>query len=302
VKPTFAADLRAKTLQSRYRGSLTGRIVFDAERLVERNRERQLFIVGVLEERPTQITNGTAQVYTPSWSPDCSRIVFGSTEYGDIELITIAPDGSARARLTTTPFNNDVDPNWSRDGRKIVYSSASGFGNGSIVTINSDGTGRTVLNRQALLGFPSFSPDGSRILFSGTNRTDLASFEQLIDTITMQVMNADGTGVRPIPIEGRMTGAPVWSPQGSLLAFNIVKDNQADVYTIRLDGTGLTKLTSGMDSESSATWSPDGRLLAYVVSGPGLGPQGINVMNADGSDSTRIVTVNGWSINRLAWC
>ena len=56
---------------------------------------------------------------------------------------------------------------------------------------------------------PSYSPDGSRIVFE----SDRSGTQQLY------VMDADGGGQRRISFGGGRYASPVWSPRGNLIAF-----------------------------------------------------------------------------------
>jgi hypothetical protein len=62
----------------------------------------------------------------------------------------------------------------------------------------------------------------------------------------------------------------------------IVRGN--GIYTLDPDGSNLTPVASGRD----VAWSPDGKRLAFVRSEPSL--TGLYISNADGTESSRIVT------------
>jgi serine/threonine protein kinase len=108
--------------------------------------------------------------------------------------------------------------------------------------------------------WPDWSPDGSRIVFSGAD-------EQGFD---LYVMNADGTGITRLTnsLEDEVT--PAWSPDGSKIAFAF--DDQGEdhfrsgIAVVRPDGTGRTEIVGISDrSADSPAWSPDGSQIAYSV-------------------------------------
>src|SRR3954447_2597062 len=125
----------------------------------------------------------------PTWGTN-GRIAF--VRAGD--LWTMNPDGSGQTQLTSGP-GNDVEPNWSPDGQKIVFSSnrdepgADCIGpfrcHYEIYTINANGTGLTRLttrpNHQDIA--PVYSPDGRKIAWTADG--PVAS--------DIWTMNADGT-------------------------------------------------------------------------------------------------------------
>ena len=76
---------------------------------------------------PVQITKGSFEAWRPSWSPDSTRIAFDSNEGpnpGQRHVGVIALNGDpARAtiRRITTGRGTNTDPQWSPDGRLLVY-------------------------------------------------------------------------------------------------------------------------------------------------------------------------------------
>lgn len=120
----------------------------------------------------------------PIWSPDGRRIVFFSDRERDpalpvlergFDLYVMDSDGSDVRRLTTSGIN--VAPDWSPNGRQIVF--RGGDGN-EVHVMNADGTGQTLLRDMA--GHPIWSPNGRHI------------------AVGTLVMDADGTNARQLDI------------------------------------------------------------------------------------------------------
>ena len=103
----------------------------------------------------------------------------------------------------------------------------------------------------------------------------------------LMVINADGTGLRPMPGDDRQTyGSPDWSPDGEWIAYDTWSVGErlvsARVEIMRADGSEVRQLGVG----AMPSWSPDGKqLVAHTYDGPGT----IFVMNADGSGRTAIM-------------
>jgi dipeptidyl aminopeptidase/acylaminoacyl peptidase len=105
---------------------------------------------------------------------------------------------------------------------------------------------------------PHFNP---RISRDGTH----IAFDQYdTGTQTTQVWVGDvSRGVRTRLTSGPSSNSgPVWSPDGSRIAFQSDRKHQADVYVRHRDGTGADEAITDEDGQKIPTdWSPDGRFL-----------------------------------------
>jgi TolB protein len=163
--------------------------------------------------------NGGYEEYGPVFGPDGGRIAFARAKSRPgcadcivkSELATVRPDGTGLKVLTHTPSAEPDSPDWSPDGRKLVFALSAGLaGPVRIQTIKADGTNRrtvaaTIKGGRFLLG-PVFSPDGKKV-----------AFERVPDKgdSDVWVMGADGTNptdVTPIPkrSRGRFELEPDW--------------------------------------------------------------------------------------------
>ncbi len=100
--------------------------------------------------------------------------------------------------------------------------------------------------------------------------------------------------------EGQRTEPTVAA--GGKIAFVSERDDNSEIYVINADGSGLTNLTNhpsndgkeGFNAEANFAWSPDGKRIAFVSDRDDDGVSWINseiyVMNADGTDQTRLTT------------
>ncbi len=130
-------------------------------------------------------------------------------------------------------------------------------------------------------GFPSFSPDGSRI-----------AYQENVRPRKLHIVNVDGTGDYVITTGQR----PFWSLKGGLIAFDSCVGSSCGIFTIKPNGQGRQQLTS--DGGGAPAISPDGKRIAYQ--GGADGDNEIYVINVDGSGKKQL-TKNTFNDALAAW-
>lgn len=254
----------------------------------------------------------------PAWSPDGTKIAFSSNQSYKYEIWTMNADGSSRARLTGRQSRNFL-PRWSPDGSKIVFSGEvfndQGIAETEIFLVNADGSGLVQLTGDAHAGegtgmaageahshkvswnsVPTWSPDGSKILFSSNRDGNPA-------TPLLYVMNPDGSGQQKFGLFFDVDGSePDWSPVNNKITFVRGTAAKRDIWVMDGNSTfpllGAKKLTDNIDNNSHPVWSPDGRQIAFVSDK--YGNDDIFVMNADGSNVRQLTTEKVYD-NYPAW-
>lgn len=114
------------------------------------------------------------------------KIVFASTRDGNFEIYVMNADVTNQQRLTSNGLD-DIQPNWSPDGTKIVFSSTRPNGYFEILTMNADSYDeRHLTNNPYLDVAPNWSPDDNKIAFE-TDRDDPRHPRQIY------IMDADGS-------------------------------------------------------------------------------------------------------------
>ena len=80
-------------------------------------------------------------------------------------------------------------------------------------------------------------------------------------------MRSDGSGLERLTNHLATEDHPVFSPDGTQIAFNSNRENEnSDVYVVNTDGSNVRQLTNERSNESvePGCWSPDGTRIAFT--------------------------------------
>lgn len=216
------------------------RIVFHSNRVNNRN---EIYSMNPDGTGITQLTNIAGGNQQPSYSPDGTKIVFGSRRIisgSTNDLFVMNADGSNQVGLGIRGTFATQDPKFNHDGTRIAYFAGRLTGPTSntqdIYAINPDGTNDTRLTTaEGVDNQPAFSPDGSKIAFVSFRGGDTDG--------EIYVMNSDGTNQTRLTNDTRADRYPTFTPDGTRITFGNSVDGH--LSTINVDGTGLVRLTTG---------------------------------------------------------
>ncbi|HEX9838248.1 MAG TPA: protein kinase [Anaerolineales bacterium] len=191
---------------------------------------------------------------------------------------------------TPTPDNTPIPVATSMGGGtgQIAFASARS-GVPQIFLSNADGTALSQLtNIENGACQPSWSPDGSQLVFTSPCSRRGEFFETAYKESSLHLINADGTGQKPLTTVPGSDFEPAWSPDGRQIAFTSVREGNKQIYALDVNSLAITRLTdASADIESSQpAWSPDGNLIVYTVKR--VGTYQVWVMTDTGQENIQI--------------
>ena len=146
---------------------------------------------------------GTYAVFSATFSPDGSRIVFDAGTDSEYNIFVMASDGSNVRQLTQR--GTDYNPAWSPDGSRIVFIRFEEISESDVFVMDADGSDVRRLTdhgTQSTNIDPQFSPDGALITYG--------SAENGVVGLSIIAMATDGSDPE-ILVEGEVLGFS-WQP------------------------------------------------------------------------------------------
>ena len=222
------------------------------------------------------ITKSGSRDVWPTWSPDGTKIAFGSIREWHTMRSIYVMDADGKNVNCLTPEKTDCEfPAWSPDGKKIAYCSSKLASHGmeymalDIFVMNTDGTDKIPVTQHGEIttnACPSWFPDSQRIAYV-SNREGLWQIYSI---------NSDGSDARKYDVcIGHQCGLkypsgyfPVIavSPDGASIAFDYLDVlGRKDIYILSINNGEIKNLTNEIAGNSyGPSWSPDGKKIAFA--------------------------------------
>jgi Tol biopolymer transport system component len=189
---------------------------------------------------------------------------------GDIWMLD--PDGTD-PRPLTSGMAYDWLPVWSRDGKRLAYWSRASESDTQwrLMVTDADGSSpvevatyehRTSYDPSSV----DWSPDGTKVMYSACSSTP-----QCDDRVI--VAKTDRLDFAPVGDPSLRAWEPVWSPDGSRIAFGGGDGQDKGVYVMARDGSGVRRLSDVTDGSQNSfitvDWSSVGDRIVTQASPTG---------------------------------
>ncbi len=212
----------------------------------------------------------------PAWSPDGEQIAYYRVDRGEVAIYTASIDGGAEKRIAI-----GMQPAWAPDSSEIAFISAEmlipindGFGGIQIakprieiVNVQTRAKEQISPDRFPLMFHPTWTPDGTKFVFSGISVDDLEPH-----IMRLYIVNRKGNG-KPRKVEVDGTGSyPALAPQGDALVYQKETRNGSQLFKVALAG-GISEQLTDKGENYGADWfdpafglpvSPQPHLLTTV--------------------------------------
>jgi dipeptidyl aminopeptidase/acylaminoacyl peptidase len=248
----------------------------------ENSYETEIWVADARSGAPRQLTNGRKSSNAPAWSPDSSRLAFGSDRDDKRQIYLIDLRGGEALKLTSSEESVGAFA-WSPDGRSIAYVASDPKTDaikdrekkyGEFEMVDQDHRmshlyvvdvatkqSRRLTSGAFTVGRFDWSPDSKSIAFDHRINSDPANGGTAdISIVTV----ADGTR-RPLVTQDGPDSNPVWSPDGSRVAFESAMSSPRFFFTnrriavIAAKGGPIETLSSAFDEDPSIVrWASSG--------------------------------------------
>jgi Tol biopolymer transport system component len=263
-----------KLAKAAFQGN-NGKITFISDR--ETPGHDDIYMMNANGSNQIRLTTNQVQDSNPTFSPSGTLIAFDSDRDGNENIYrmnasdTDADGNGDNLKRLTKNTTNDEEPAFSANGKKIAFVSdrISPGGNRDIYVMKAKPEGKK--NRPHILSQnaaddsePSFSPDGTKIVFT-SGRDDPQG--------DIYVMNSEGTGVTRLTSNPAFDSDPNFSPDGTKIVFRsgrVVGDNSEvfvmDAVDSDNDGEGDNMTDISNDSTANdafPAFSPDNTKVVF---------------------------------------
>lgn len=233
------------------KGFFSSRLAF----IGERTGKKEVYTSDLFFREVKRITSDNAHALTPRWSPDGSKLLYTSyfrSGFPDIFQIDL---GTYRRTDFVSFKGTNTGARYSPDGQQVVMV-LTGEGTPEIYVSNAQGKRVARKTRSdAVKSSPSFSPDGTRIVFAMEPGPQL-----------YVISTAGGTPTRLTSGLSRYCAEPDWSlTNPNKIAFTMAVGRNYQIGVVDVSTRKGAQVSKAPFDGIEPCWLPDGRHLVYTA-------------------------------------
>ena len=254
------------------------------------NRSNEVVLVDATNGETRTVLDRPFRFSAPCWTPDSKSILVAQSMslLGDMasplgRLLRVDTDGSHERALFWVESvyaggGDHVNLSPLPDG-SLVFDEISW--RGSLTEVPLDGAaphrgGRHWTEGNSRDRQPSYSPDGSRIVFS-SNRSG---------NLDLWILERNSGILRQVTDDEADDWDPAFTVDGQSILWSSNRGGPLEIWTARADGSAARQLSNDGEDAENPTQTADGKWIVYTSGHPDH--SGVWKMRSDGSDATLI--------------
>jgi len=276
VAHEFAADILEKFGQRSLAGS---KIYFTSER----TGHKEIWSMdwdGAGQKQLTFLSSITSYL---AISPDNTKLAISTFAKDEPQIFLLSLETGRRLTFYNQRASMNATPEFTPDGKSILFSSTAGGGAPQIYACDLDGRNmRPISTSRSIEVSPRVNPKTGNELVFVSGRSGPAQIYK---------MNMDGADVARLTTGEGEAHNPAWHPDGKHIAFAWTKGydpGNFNIFVMDVATREIVQLTHGAGRNENPTWAPDGRHL--VFSSNRGGSMQIWTMLADGTQLRQLTT------------
>jgi tricorn protease len=199
------------------------------------------------------------------WSPDGRWIAYSTYDsHYNAEIWIIPAEGGDAFNVSRHP-DDDLEPRWSPDGKRLVWVSKRHRDTFDVwaAWLTREDAERTALGWREVFHSDEGSATEDEDADEEKAEADAEDESPDLPEVTIEF---DGLWERVVRLTGELgdEDSPLVAADGSRVFFVAEPDGDADLYSVRYDGTDLKRLTEGGANPSAIRLGPKRKMLFYL--------------------------------------